>query len=99
MISITSKPERRFELSRTQKEIMSGCVGAFCATFTGQPFDIVKVRMQTSAVPLGVFQVAKDIVKSEGPLAFYKGTTSPLVGAAFIVSLQFYSNNTVKRFF
>lgn len=37
----------------------------------GQPFDIVKVRMQVQANKSAI-QVARDIWKHEGGLAFYK---------------------------
>lgn len=40
----------------------------------GQPFDLIKVRMQTS--PPGTYKSTMDAVssvfKKEGPLAFYK---------------------------
>jgi solute carrier family 25 carnitine/acylcarnitine transporter 20/29 len=37
----------------------------------GQPFDIVKVRMQTQANQNAI-QVAQNILRREGALAFYK---------------------------
>ncbi|KAJ2967927.1 hypothetical protein NUW54_g13366 [Trametes sanguinea] len=40
----------------------------------GQPFDIVKVRMQTAPAGTysGMLHCAGGILKNEGPLAFYK---------------------------
>jgi solute carrier family 25 carnitine/acylcarnitine transporter 20/29 len=38
-------------------------------------------------------------VKQEGPLAFYKGTLSPLAGIAFCVSIQFAALGQMKRTF
>jgi hypothetical protein len=37
-----------FRLSRPAKEILAGSTGALMQVFTGQPFDMVKVRMQSS---------------------------------------------------
>jgi len=35
---------------------------------------------------------------NEGPAAFYKGTMSPLAGVSAIVSIQFATNEIMKRF-
>jgi solute carrier family 25 carnitine/acylcarnitine transporter 20/29 len=43
--------------------------------------------------------MARGIWSHEGPMAFYKGTTSPLVGVSLIVSIQFAMNEIMKRFF
>jgi solute carrier family 25 (mitochondrial carnitine/acylcarnitine transporter), member 20/29 len=42
--------------------------------------DIVKVRLQTTTQYTGALDAATKIYKSEGPLAFYKGTLTPLIG-------------------
>jgi hypothetical protein len=47
---------------------------------TGQPFDIVKVRLQTTSQYTSALDAATKIYKNEGPLAFYKGTLTPLIG-------------------
>lgn len=67
----------------------------------GQPFDIVKVRMQTSAKGTyhGMFHCAGGILKNEGPFAFYKGTLTPLLGIGVCVSIQFGAMEFSKRFF
>jgi len=67
----------------------------------GQPFDIVKVRMQTASPGTysGMVQCAGGILKNEGPLAFYKGTLTPLLGIGVCVSIQFGMLEYSKRFF
>lgn len=69
----------------------------------GQPFDLVKVRIQAAAsagngaaapTPLTVF---RQTLAHEGPLAFYKGTLAPLVGVGACVSVQFYAFHDAKR--
>ncbi|KAG8901785.1 Mitochondrial carrier protein ymc2 [Tulasnella sp. 403] len=66
----------------------------------GQPFDIVKVRMQTAprGTYSGMLHCAGGILKNEGPLAFYKGTLSPLMGIGVCVSIQFGALESAKRF-
>ncbi len=83
------------KLSVGQKEVIAGAIGATLQVFTGQPFDIVKVRMQSSINRISPIQVCKDIIRNEGPMAFYKGTMSPIAGAAFMISTQFLVNGTV----
>ncbi|KAG2337731.1 hypothetical protein BDR05DRAFT_1004762 [Suillus weaverae] len=48
-------------------------------------------RMQTSAkgTYTGMLHCAGGILKNEGPLAFYKGTLTPLLGIGVCVSIQF----------
>ena len=40
--------------------------------YIGQPFDIVKVRMQTQTQATNALDVARKIWVNEGPFAFYK---------------------------
>lgn len=67
----------------------------------GQPFDIVKVRMQTAPKGTynGMLHCAGGILKNEGPLAFYKGTLTPLLGIGVCVSIQFGALEYAKRVF
>lgn len=39
----------------------------------GQPFDTIKVRLQSSNKALTTGECIKNLIKHEGPLAFYKG--------------------------
>ncbi|KAL4898750.1 mitochondrial carrier protein [Aspergillus ambiguus] len=77
-------------LSGPMKEVIVGAAGGVTQVLIGQPFDIVKVRMQTQANE-GAMRVAQHILKREGPLAFYKGTLSPLVGVGACISIVYTS--------
>lgn len=66
---------------------------------SGQPFDIVKVRLQTSTQYSSALEAAKSIYTKEGPLAFYKGTLTPLLGIGACVSVQFGGFGFAKRYF
>jgi solute carrier family 25 carnitine/acylcarnitine transporter 20/29 len=65
----------------------------------GQPFDIVKVRLQTSSQYSSALQAATSIWQKEGPLAFYKGTLTPLLGIGACVSIQFGAFHQARRWF
>jgi len=71
---------------------------ANAAKSPGQPFDIVKVRLQTSTAYSGALDAAKSIYAKEGALAFYKGTLTPLVGIGACVSIQFGAFGYAKRY-
>ncbi|TFK25211.1 mitochondrial carrier with solute carrier repeats [Coprinopsis marcescibilis] len=88
-------------MSSTVKDLTAGTAGGVAQVLVGQPFDIVKVRMQTSAKGTykGMFDCAGGILKNEGPLAFYKGTLTPLLGIGVCVSIQFGALEYAKRIF
>lgn len=88
-------------MSNAIKDLMAGTPGGIAQVLVGQPFDIVKVRMQTSAKGTysGMLHCAGGILKNEGPLAFYKGTLTPLLGIGVCVSIQFGVLEYAKRIF
>jgi solute carrier family 25 carnitine/acylcarnitine transporter 20/29 len=61
-------------MSKTVKDLTAGTVGGIAQVLVGQPFDIVKVRMQTASKGTyrGMLHCAGGILTKEGPLAFYK---------------------------
>ncbi|CAE6406972.1 unnamed protein product [Rhizoctonia solani] len=88
-------------MNKTAKDLTAGTVGGIGQVLVGQPFDIVKVRMQTSppGTYKGMIDCATGILKNEGPLSFYKGTLTPLLGIGVCVSIQFAALEGVKRAF
>ncbi len=66
-----------------------------------QPFEIIKVRLANQSLlnPTykGILDCARSIYREEGPLAFYKGTLSPLLGMGALVSLHFGTNELIKK--
>ncbi|KAL4735372.1 mitochondrial carrier domain-containing protein [Aspergillus similis] len=81
----------------TAKELMVGAAGGITQVIIGQPFDIVKVRMQVQANRSAV-QVSRDIWRNEGALAFYKGTLPPLlgVGVGACISIVYSTYHTIS---
>ncbi|KAF9818135.1 hypothetical protein IEO21_02977 [Rhodonia placenta] len=88
-------------MSKTLIDLTAGTAGGVAQVLVGQPFDIVKVRMQTApqGTYSGMLHCAGGILKNEGPLAFYKGTLTPLLGIGICVSIQFGALEWTKRFF
>jgi solute carrier family 25 carnitine/acylcarnitine transporter 20/29 len=64
----------------------------------GQPFDIVKVRLQTSSTYPSALSAASSILRNEGASAFYKGTLTPLLGIGACVSVQFGGFHAARRY-
>lgn len=84
-------------IERKVKDITAGFVGGATQVLIGQPFDLIKVRLQTS--DSSTLKIINSVVKNEGILAFYKGTLPPLIGVGACVSLQFYGFHETKRYF
>ncbi|RUP43685.1 mitochondrial carrier domain-containing protein [Jimgerdemannia flammicorona] len=92
---------------RAVKDCVSGTVGGIVQVLTGQPFDTVKVRLQTQPLPApgqpplytGMADCVKKTLQKEGWTGFYKGTVTPLVGIGACVSIQFVVLEHMKRRF
>ncbi|KAH8700210.1 mitochondrial carnitine/acylcarnitine carrier protein [Talaromyces proteolyticus] len=78
------------------KEFMVGAAGGITQVIIGQPFDIVKVRMQTQ-VNGNAIQVARKILTHEGVLGFYKGSLPPLLGVGACISIVYSVFHSVSR--
>lgn len=64
-------------MNQNVKDIIAGFISGWTQVFIMQPFEIVKIRLQTqsSANPYynGMVDCFKKITKEEGLAAFYKG--------------------------
>ncbi|KAI9317724.1 mitochondrial carrier domain-containing protein [Dichotomocladium elegans] len=85
------------------KDCASGTVGGIMQVLVGQPFDTVKVRLQTQSTSNPMYSGMMDCVRkthqAEGLRGFYKGTATPLVGIGACVSIQFVVVEFMKRHF
>lgn len=95
IIDESPPPDRQ----RVFKDIVAGTVGGIAQTLAGNPFDTVKVRLQSAepGVYNGPGDVVKKLLQNEGPSGFYKGVLTPLVGIGACVSIQFAVNEYMKR--
>ncbi|KAI8966904.1 mitochondrial carrier domain-containing protein [Mycotypha africana] len=95
--------ELNLGMSQAVKDCISGTVGGIAQVLVGQPFDTVKVRLQTQSATNPLYNGMLDCVKKtrakEGIAGFYKGTMTPLVGIGACVSIQFVVLEAMKRHF
>ncbi|KAH8903675.1 mitochondrial carrier [Coniochaeta sp. PMI_546] len=84
---------------QTAKDLFAGAAGGVAQVLLGQPFDIVKVRLQTTTQYPSALSAARSILQKEGATAFYKGTLTPLLGIGACVSIQFGAFHAARRWF
>lgn len=74
-------------------EFISGWAAGCGRILSGQPFDIVKTRLQTQSTTNPIYSGAGDcfkrIIKNEGPLTLYKGTATPLAVVGSVSAIHF----------
>ena len=82
------------------RDIFSATIGSVFCCYTGQPFDTVKVRMQTNpAVYSGIFRTVTKTSSEEGIRAFWKGAVPTAMGMALENAMAFGANEALKRAF
>ncbi|RMZ88273.1 hypothetical protein DV736_g4500, partial [Chaetothyriales sp. CBS 134916] len=82
------------------RDFVAGGVGGICAVLVGHPFDLVKVRLQTS--DKGVYKGAIDCVRKtiarEGVgRGLYAGVSAPLVGVTPMFAVSFWGYGVGKQ--
>lgn len=82
------------------RDIFSASIGSVACCYTGQPFDTVKVRMQTNpaAFPSVVF-TSRSILTNEGVSALWKGAVPTAMGMVAENAMAFGVNEALKRTF
>lgn len=78
------------------KSFAAGGFGGVCAVLTGHPFDLTKVLLQTNQYPSTAAAIRGTLAAS-GPLGFYKGVTSPLLGVTPMFAVSFWGYDLGKR--
>ena len=81
------------------RDLAAGGVGGICAVIVGHPFDLVKVRLQTTH---GVYNGALDCVRKtiarEGMVrGLYAGVSAPLVGVTPMFAVSFWGYGVGKK--
>ncbi|KAJ1333065.1 solute carrier family 25 (mitochondrial carnitine/acylcarnitine transporter) member 20/29 [Microdochium nivale] len=82
------------------RSFAAGGFGGVCAVVVGHPFDLVKVRLQTSEK--GVYSSAMDVVKKaiarDGlRRGLYAGVSAPLVGVTPMFAVSFWGYDVGKQ--
>ena len=76
--------------------LAAGGVGGVAIVLVGQPFDFCKIRLVAASEPLSLAQLVRNVARTEGPLAFYRGMSSPLAGA-FVLNAALFTSATAAR--
>ena len=80
-----------------KKDLICGSFAGAVYCVTGYPLDLIKVRMQSTAIKQSVVNIIVNTYRHEGPRGFYKGIGPPLVTVPFINSIIFASYEFCKR--
>ncbi|ORX54985.1 mitochondrial carrier [Hesseltinella vesiculosa] len=92
MAQNTAKVEADYSTYNRLRGFAAGMVSGVTKLAVGHPFDLVKVRLQTTTPADGRFKGPLDClmktIRNEGFRALYKGATPPLVGWMFMDSIM-----------
>lgn len=79
-------------------DFAAGIVGGSCGIIVGQPFDVIKVRMQTSNRYTGIIDCVRQMMKQEGFFSLYRGIVPPIMGVGALNAVLFGTYAAAKRF-
>ena len=69
-------------------EFIAGTFGGSIGTIISHPFDTLRINLQVNP-KLSIFEITKNIYKSNGIRGFYKGLSPPLLGISLEKSIVF----------
>lgn len=82
------------------RDVFSATLGSLSCCYSGQPLDIIKVRMQTSPLQYtGLMTTSVQIFRNEGLAAFWKGSVPTAMGMMNENVVAFGINEALKRTF
>jgi solute carrier family 25 (mitochondrial carnitine/acylcarnitine transporter), member 20/29 len=61
-------------------DALAGSIGSAAGVFVGSPFDVIKTRQQRLGGSASAMQIAKSMLKAEGPASFFRGAVVSAVG-------------------
>lgn len=94
----TSPCQERTSLQKTSIDLFSGGIAGTVGIIVGFPFDIVKVRLQSShGLYSSAMDCAKKTIKHEGFLGLYKGALAPILAQSSVNSLLFAGESWALR--
>ena len=82
------------------RDVFSASIGSLFCCYSGQPLDIIKVRMQTNPLLYSnLWSTSLDIARNEGIAAFWKGSVPTAMGMMNENVVAFGINEALKRTF
>ncbi|KAG2185539.1 hypothetical protein INT44_002332 [Umbelopsis vinacea] len=90
--------EAKKQTTSSIKSFIAGGFGGVCSVLVGQPFDLVKVRLQTTeGIYKSTFDCFAQTIKKDGITGLYRGMSTPLVGVTPIFAVSFWSYDLGKK--
>lgn len=80
------------------KEAVAGSAGAICCVYSGLPFDVIKVRLQTNAQYTNIFDCMGKMCRNEGVFSLWKGAIPAVASSMIENSVLFAVNGAITRF-
>ncbi|KAI9262793.1 mitochondrial carrier domain-containing protein [Sporodiniella umbellata] len=91
-------PEVKTSTASSVKSFLSGGFGGMASVLVGQPFDLVKVRLQTSeGLYKSTFDCFQQIIKKDGITGLYRGMSTPFASITPIFAVSFFSYDLGKK--
>jgi solute carrier family 25 carnitine/acylcarnitine transporter 20/29 len=87
----------KFSNNAVTVDLAAGTVGGLAQILVGQPFDAMKVQMQSSTQITSPIDSARSILGTQGPRGFYRGMMAPLAMVASQNAILFSSTGVIKR--
>ncbi|KAI9318704.1 mitochondrial carrier domain-containing protein [Dichotomocladium elegans] len=95
---VTPKEEVKAAASSTASSVKSFLAGGFGGMASVMPFDLVKVRLQTShGLYKNTFDCFKQTIARDGVLGLYRGMATPLASITPIFAVSFWSYDLGKK--
>jgi solute carrier family 25 carnitine/acylcarnitine transporter 20/29 len=79
------------------ESLLAGAAGGISLVLVGHPFDLVKVRVQTSRAFSSSAEAFKTLLSREGLSGVYRGVTAPLLGVAPIFAINIWGYDQGRR--
>jgi len=90
--------EVKKQTTSSVKSFLAGGFGGMASVLVGQPFDLVKVRLQTTeGLYKNTFDCFAQTVKKDGIFGLYRGMATPLIGVTPIFAVSFWSYDLGKK--
>lgn len=87
-----------FQLSSEAIDFIAGSVAGAVSVAVGQPFDTIKVRIQTTADYKGPMDCFRSIVRQEGAMKLFSGMLPPLATSSMVNAIIFSTYGYVNKF-
>lgn len=79
-------------------DLVAGTVGGVSGILVGQPFDLIKVRLQSGIQSGSAITVGKQILQKEGVLSLWKGILPPIIANVPINAIGFATYGQAQRY-